>query len=79
MTATVPRQPSADDIEYVCDLVRAGVAGSWHYRWPELEAVAARLGLKPEDAVWRAHDGNWSPNRKPATTAADFIREATTR
>lgn len=79
MTAVVLRQATTDDIEHVCDLVRAGVAGAWHYRWPELEAVAARLGLKPQDAVWRAHDGHWSATPQPAATAADHIREATTR
>jgi hypothetical protein len=81
VTATVPAQPASEDIDRdrLRDLVRAGVVGSWHYRWPELTAVAARLGLRPDDAVYRAHDGGWSPNRKPAATAADHIREANTR
>jgi hypothetical protein len=46
------------------DLARAGVAGPWHYRWPELEAVAARLGISPKDAYWHAHDGDWAHNRE---------------
>lgn len=81
MTADVgPTRPATrDDIDHIRDLVRAGVAGSWHYRWPEMQATAARLGITPQDAVYRAHDGNWSPNRKPAATAADFIREANAR
>ena len=79
MTAVVPAQPDAEDREHLRDLVRAGAVGPWHYRWPELTVVAKRLGLSPQNAVYRAHDGNWSPNRTPATTAADFIREATSR
>lgn len=80
MTADVPRQPATrDDIDHVRDLVRAGVVGPWHYRWLELTTTAARLGITPHNAVYLAHDGDWSPNRKPATTPADHIREATSR
>lgn len=79
MTAVVPRQPTAEDIDQIRDLVRAGAVGPWHYRWTELTVVAARIGLRPDDVVYRAHDGNWSPNRTPATTAADHIREANAR
>ena len=84
MTAVVPR-PSAtrdDDIDHIRDLVRVGVVGAWHYRWPELQATAARLGITPENAVYRAHDGHWpaTENRLHIqTTLADVIREAATR
>lgn len=84
MTAVVPRQPAThdDDIDRIRDLVRAGVVGPWHYRWPELKTVAARLGITPADAVYRAHDGYWSatPNsRHHQATLADVIREAASR
>jgi len=81
VTAQLPaRTPDeAEDIDHICDLVRAGAVGPWHYRWLELTTVAARLGVTPHNAVYLAHDGNWSPNRKPAATAADFIREANAR
>lgn len=79
MTADIPRQPVAEDIDHLRDLVRAGVVGPWHYRWTELTTVTDRLGIRPDDAIYRAHDGNWSANRTPATTAADFIREANVR
>lgn len=79
MTAVVPRQQTAEDIDHIRELVRAGVVGSWHYRWTELTVTAARLGLRPDDAIWRAHDGHWSANPQPAATAADHIREANTR
>lgn len=78
MTAIVPR-PSAtrdDDIDHIRDLVRVGVVGAWHYRWPEMQAIAARLGITPADAVYRTHDGHWPEH--PATVA-DAIREAATR
>lgn len=74
MTAIVPRRHTADDIDHIRDLVRAGVVGTWHYRWPELEAVAARLGVTPDNAIWRTQEGTW-----PAPTAADHIREANAR
>lgn len=79
MTAVAPRPATDEDRAHLRDLVRAGAVGSWHYRWPELCAVAARLGISPHNAVYRAHDGTWSPNHTPAATAADFIREANTR
>jgi hypothetical protein len=66
VTAVVPRPATREDIDHIRDLVRAGVAGSWHYRWPELVATAARLGLTPQNAVWRA-------NNPTHATAADFI------
>lgn len=79
MTAVVPNRPDSEDIDHLRDLVRAGAVGPWHYRWPEVRAVAARLGVRPDDAVYLTRDGAWSPNRKPAATAADFIREANAR
>jgi hypothetical protein len=79
VTAVVPRPANRDDVAHIQELVRVGVVGPWHYRWPELVAVAKRLDLRPDDAVWRAHDGTWSPNPQPEPTAADFIREANTR
>jgi hypothetical protein len=79
VTAVVPRPATREDIDHIRDLVRAGAVGPWHYRWPELEAVAHRIGLRPDDAVWRAHDGTWSPNPQPTPTVADFIREANAR
>lgn len=80
MTAVVPRPATRDDIDHIRDLVRAGVVGPWHYRWPEMQATATRLGITPENAVYRTHDGRWSQyhNHHPAT-AADEIRKAATR
>jgi hypothetical protein len=76
MTAVAPRPLTAAAVDALRselrDLARAGVAGPWHYRWPELEAVAARLGLSPKTAYFRAETDNW-----PAPTVADHIREAT--
>lgn len=79
MTAVVPRQATTDDIDHIRELVRAGVVGPWHYRWTELIVTAARLGISPENAVYRAHDGHWSATPQPAATAADHIREANAR
>lgn len=94
MTSDVPRQPTVRDINIatVRALVRAGVCGPCHRRWHEMRRVAADLGIRPEDAVYRAHDGDWKHrtdldvvrhaqdvvalNDEPA---ADFIREAATR
>lgn len=79
MTAVVPRQATDEDIDQIRDLVRAGAVGPWHYRWPALKAVAARLGISPENAVYRTHDGRWSEYHTQPTTIADAIREATAR
>ena len=82
MTADGPRPATREDIEHILDLVRAGVVGSWHYRWREMQATAARIGITPENAVYRAHDGYWSANENRLhhqTTLADAIREAATR
>lgn len=84
MTADVPRQPSTQDkdIATLRALVRAGVIGPCHRRWPELDAVARSLGCRPEDAIWRIRHGRWSTNNTALhiqTTLADVIREAATR
>lgn len=79
MTADVPRQPSTRDINIatVRALVRAGVLGPSHRRWHEMDNVARALGIRPEDAVYRAHDGAWK-NRTDLDHLAD-TREAATR
>lgn len=82
MTAVVPRPATREDIDHIRDLVRAGAVGPWHYRWTELTIVAARLGISPENAVYRAKDGYWSATENRLhiqTTLADVIREAATR
>lgn len=81
MTADVPRQPSTQDknIDTIRALVRAGVLGPCHRRWNELRQAAFALGIRPEDAVYRVHDGCWSDHPNYATAAADFIREANSR
>ena len=64
------------------DQILSHLRAAWHYRWPELQATAARLGITPENAVYRAHDGHWpaTENRLHIqTTLADVIREAATR
>lgn len=78
MTADVPRQRTRRDkhIATICALVHAGVVGQHHGehpnpRWPELCRAADALGLRPEDAVYLAHTGNWpNPDRhtQKATT-----------
>lgn len=84
MTADVPRQPTKQDkdIDQIRALVRAGVLGPCHRRWPEMKNVARRLGCRPEDAIWRIRHGRWSSTEQHArhiqTTLADVIREAAT-
>jgi hypothetical protein len=81
VTADVPTQPSRQDkdIETVRTLIRAGVLGPCHHRWPEMKKTARRLGCRPEDAIWRVRHGRWSGNTTTPHTPADLIREAATR
>lgn len=60
MTSQVPLQRTDEDIETARTLVHAGVLGPTHRRWPEMRAVARALGCRPEDVVYRIHDGIWS-------------------
>jgi hypothetical protein len=97
MTADVPRQPATRDIDIatVRALVRAGVLGPTHHRWREMCRVAADLDIRPQDAVYRVHDGIWADHtgfdylvhhaqqtvghNDDPITPADAIREAATR
>lgn len=81
MTADVPRQRADEDIERIRALVHAGVVGSCHRRWSEMDQAARALGIRPEDAVYRVHDGIWSDHHhhNEIQTVADAIREATAR
>lgn len=81
MTADVPRQPATEDIDIatIRALVRAGVVASSHRRWNEMRQAAFALGIRPEDAVYRVHDGIWSDHHHDPLSVADFIREEATR
>lgn len=94
MTAEVPRQPTVEDFDIatVRALVRAGVISPTHRRWREMCRAADALHIRPQDAVYRAHDGAWKDRndldnlvRHAQHTvaqndpAADFSREANTR
>jgi hypothetical protein len=80
VTAVAPRPASHDDdIDHIRDLVRIGVVGSWHYRWPDMQATANRLGLTAENAVYLTNEGRWREYHDHPATVADAIREATTR
>jgi hypothetical protein len=84
VTADIPRHPTAHDrqIDKVRALVRQGVLGPCHRRWPEMKNAARRLGCRPEDAIWRVRHGSWSTDDNQLhiqTTLADVIREAATR
>lgn len=79
MTADVPRQPSAADLNTLHELVSQGVHWPTHRRWPELVEVATALDCTPADAIYRARDGIWSGRHNALRTLADAIREATVR
>lgn len=84
MTADIPRQPTVEQLAVVRALVSQGVVGPWHRRWTEMQNAASALGITPENAVYRVHDGCWAnptaaQNDDEDLTPADAIREAATR